>query len=134
MYVSLSVLAAVFLSIWFAYGLMPELDRAAKEREWSRPEREAAKRRTKEKKLGIPERSLRERNQERLSVLKTRMALGDSDDARRAGEEYYALQEASRHPPKTYSFDKQTQTWVRDDGQPLTPTEFVVIPATKEGQ
>jgi hypothetical protein len=74
MYVSLSVLAAVFLSIWVAYVLMPELDSAAKEREWSRPERERAKQRKKEKKLGIPERSLRERNQERLNVLKAQMA------------------------------------------------------------
>jgi len=53
MCVSLSVLAAVFLSIWVAYVLMPELDSAAKEREWSRPERERAKQRKKEKKLGI---------------------------------------------------------------------------------
>jgi hypothetical protein len=127
MYISMSVLAAVFLSIWFAYVLMPELDRVAKEREWSRPEREAAKQRKKNKKLGIPEPSIRERNQKRLSVLETRMAFGDSDDARRASEEYDVLQEVSRHPLKTCSFDKQTKTWVRDDGKPLTPTEFVVI-------
>jgi hypothetical protein len=68
MYISVGTVLAVLLCIWVGYVLIPELDRVAKEREWSRPEREAAKRRKKEKKLGVsPEiEELRRAESERL--------------------------------------------------------------------